>query len=79
MICHCGTKMKCIDSRPMNGGTRRKWVCPACSEVFRTLERSIDEWTALGQLAEQLLSIASLVKETDEHICKYLLSRGLKE
>lgn len=68
MICHCGAKMKCVDSRPGDRGTRRKWACPDCCETLRTLERPVDEWKALDRLVARLVAISNLAKEANEII-----------
>lgn len=77
MICHCGAKMKCVDSRPRGRGIHRKRVCPKCGEVRRTLERPVDEWDSstpkqLDQLALRLVAISTLTKEASEIIYEHL-------
>lgn len=80
MICHCGAKMKCVDSRSRDRGTHRKWVCPECCEMLRTLERPVDEWDSstikeLDQIAIRLIAVSNLTKEASEIIHK-ILQRG---
>lgn len=44
MICTCGAKMKCVDTRAMadNRGIRRRHVC-ACGRRIGTVEREVAE------------------------------------
>ena len=57
MLCpNCKSSMlKCIDSRPIGGRTRRRHECLKCRGRFSTVEISVDEFKAL-QLREKLLA-----------------------
>ena len=47
--------LKCIDSRPINGRTRRRYECLKCRERFSTVEISVEDYKAF-QLKEKLLA-----------------------
>ena len=56
MLCpNCKSSItKCIDSRPINGRTRRRYECRTCYTRFSTAEISVEDYKAL-QFKEYLL------------------------
>ena len=64
---NCNSSMlKCIDSRPISGRTRRRHECLKCRGRFSTVEISVDEFKAL-QLREKLLAdVLEFSRNTEE-------------
>ena len=70
MLCpKCNSSLlKCIDSRPISGRTRRRHECLKCRGRFSTVEISVEDYKAL-QLREKLLAdMLEFSRKTEEKI-----------
>jgi len=50
------SKRRCVDTRPCEGYTRRRWVCHFCKKRFSTIEVEVDlraGQSAMDALKEQ--------------------------
>ena len=65
----CNSSMlKCIDSRPINGRTRRRHECLKCRGRFSTVEISVEDYKAL-QLKDKLLAdVLEFSRNTEEKL-----------
>ena len=66
---NCKSSMlKCIDSRPISGLTRRRHECLKCRGRFSTVEISVEDYKAL-QLREKLLAdVLEFSRKTEEKL-----------
>lgn len=53
----CGTRARCIDSRPTGAHVRRRYHCPACNRRWTTLEAYTEDFF---QQPRRALVLASL-------------------
>jgi transcriptional regulator NrdR family protein len=77
----CGGKTKVIDSRSASNGTKRRHRCKNCGYRFSTFETSIDVYTDLLYLSENVKRETEvLFKEIDNNINKHIINlRKLKD
>lgn len=47
MLCPCGKKAACLDSRPSGEGTRRRYECKSCGIRWTTFEFVVED-SAVG-------------------------------